>query len=176
MRYTIEIAGETTAVEVRPVGPGRYWVRVGETAPGRVVNARVDAAGVHLLDGPLSQRVLLGGDDARRDVALGGHTTRLAVLDPQAARVRAMRGASGVGGGDNRVVSPMPGRIVKVQVAEGDTVVVGQGVVIVEAMKMENELRAGVAGVVKTVRCAAGDLVEGGAELVVIEPAAAEPA
>lgn len=171
MRYTIESQGESAAIEIRALSPGRYFVRVGD-APGRVVTARVDGAGVHLLDGVHSHRVLLGGEDGQRDAALGGHGARLRVLDPQAARVRALHRSGGAGGGENRVLSPMPGRVVKVLVAVGDTVRAGQGVVIVEAMKMENELRAGVAGVVQTVRCAAGDLVEGGAELVVLEPAA----
>lgn len=65
----------------------------------------------------------------------------------------------------------MPGKIVKVLVAPGETVSVGQGVVIVEAMKMENELRAQGAGVVKDVKVKPGDTVEGNAELIVIESA-----
>ena len=60
----------------------------------------------------------------------------------------------------------MPGRVVQVLVSEGDEVAPGQGVVIVEAMKMENELKAERAGVVERVLVSAGDLVEGGAELV----------
>ncbi len=62
----------------------------------------------------------------------------------------------------------MPGKVVAVLVAEGDAVELGQGIVVVEAMKMENELRAAADGVVKTVHVAAGEAVTGGAPLVTI--------
>jgi pyruvate carboxylase subunit B len=54
----------------------------------------------------------------------------------------------------------MPGLVVKLEVDEGDTVEAGQGVVIVEAMKMENELKAEAAGVVSCIHVAAGEAVE----------------
>ena len=63
----------------------------------------------------------------------------------------------------------MPGRVVRVLVAKGDEVAARQAVVVVEAMKMENELRAARAGRVKDVLVAAGSLVEAGRVLVVIE-------
>ena len=62
----------------------------------------------------------------------------------------------------------MPGKVVKVLVAPGDEVVLRQGLVVVEAMKMENELRAGRAGVVREVLVVEGASVEAGAPLVVI--------
>jgi biotin carboxyl carrier protein len=63
----------------------------------------------------------------------------------------------------------MPGRIVKVLVNEGDAVTARQGVVVVEAMKMENEVRAPRAGTVKEVRVVQGALVEARTVLLVIE-------
>ena len=63
----------------------------------------------------------------------------------------------------------MPGKVVKVLVEVGQTVHAGQGVVIVEAMKMENELKAAGPGTVVEVKCREGALVEGNAELLVIE-------
>ena len=60
----------------------------------------------------------------------------------------------------------MPGLVVRVNVAVGDTVVAGQGLVVVEAMKMENELRAATAGIVVGIRAEAGTAVEKGAILV----------
>ncbi|MBA3522410.1 MAG: acetyl-CoA carboxylase biotin carboxyl carrier protein subunit, partial [Gemmatimonadales bacterium] len=62
--------------------------------------------------------------------------------------------------------APMPGLVVRVQVAVGDPVAAGAGLVVLEAMKMENELRAGVAGVVRTVRVQPGEPVEKGQVLV----------
>ena len=71
--------------------------------------------------------------------------------------------------GEQRVVAPMPGRVVRVLVAPGDEVAARQGVVVVEAMKMENELRAPKNGRVKDVSVSPGTSVEAGRVLVVIE-------
>ncbi len=64
------------------------------------------------------------------------------------------------------VRSPMPGRVVKVLVAKGDAVEAGQGLVVLEAMKMENEVRARAAGTVGEVHVTAGTAVDGNAKLV----------
>ena len=69
-----------------------------------------------------------------------------------------------------RVVAPMPGLVLLVEVEEGETVREGQGLLIIEAMKMENEIRAPVAGVVRELAVAAGDAVERDARLLVVEP------
>ncbi|MCB9680888.1 MAG: biotin/lipoyl-binding protein [Alphaproteobacteria bacterium] len=65
----------------------------------------------------------------------------------------------------------MPGAVVRVQVSAGDSVHAGQVLVVVEAMKMENEFKAPFAGVVASVEVAAGQAVESGAVLVVLDPA-----
>jgi biotin carboxyl carrier protein len=71
--------------------------------------------------------------------------------------------------GVHSITAPMPGRVVRVFVAPGDEVAAGQGLVVVEAMKMENELRASKAGKVKEVNVSAGTSVEAGKVLIVIE-------
>jgi biotin carboxyl carrier protein len=71
-------------------------------------------------------------------------------------------------GGDRVVKSPMPGRVVKVLVAKGDSVTAGQGLVVLEAMKMENEVRARASGKVVDVHVTAGAAVEGNAKLVTL--------
>jgi biotin carboxyl carrier protein len=71
--------------------------------------------------------------------------------------------------GPVRVAAPMPGRVLRVQVSPGDEVAAGQGLVVVEAMKMENELRATRAGRVVEVVVREGQAVETGALLVVLE-------
>jgi biotin carboxyl carrier protein len=73
-----------------------------------------------------------------------------------------------VTGGDKTVKSPMPGRVVKVLVAKGDAVEIGQGLLVLEAMKMENEVRARIAGTVVEVHVAPGAAVEGNAKLVTL--------
>jgi biotin carboxyl carrier protein len=71
--------------------------------------------------------------------------------------------------GPQRVTAPMPGKIVKLLVKPGDRVQARQGVIVVEAMKMENELRARAAGTVSEVRVTEGTSVEAGAILVILE-------
>jgi pyruvate carboxylase subunit B len=73
--------------------------------------------------------------------------------------------------GPTSVVSVMPGKVVRILVNEGDEVEAGQGVVVVEAMKMENEVKSGVDGTVKKVNVAAGDSVGTSEVMVEIEPA-----
>jgi biotin carboxyl carrier protein len=77
--------------------------------------------------------------------------------------------AHAAGEGPQRVTAPMPGKIVKLLVKPGDKVEPRQGVVVVEAMKMENELRARAAGTVSEVRVTEGASVEAGAILVILE-------
>ncbi|MCK4273064.1 hypothetical protein KAX22_10445 [bacterium] len=71
---------------------------------------------------------------------------------------------------DYALVSPMPGQVVKIQVSEGDVVEKNQTLAIVEAMKMENELKASARARVKKVCAAAGDLVDAGQIIVELEP------
>jgi biotin carboxyl carrier protein len=79
-------------------------------------------------------------------------------------------GAAALGSGF--VSSPMPGRVVKIPVTEGQEIDKGQILVIVEAMKMENPLKSSVAGTVKKIHYAEGDLVDAGRPIVEVESAA----
>lgn len=167
MRYTIEHKGEPHVVDVVVIGPDTYSVRI-DDAPARIVRADSDANVLHMIDGLRTREVRLGGDDAQRFAWSNGSTHALSVFSARAARIRARKRATQGASGALTIYSPMPGRVVKVLVAKGDSVAVGQGVVIVEAMKMENELRAEAAGVVDAIKCAEGDLVGGGDELVVL--------
>lgn len=78
-------------------------------------------------------------------------------------------GSSTVDGGPQRVTAPMPGKVIKLLVKPGDNVQARQGLIVVEAMKMENELRARAAGTVSEVRVTEGTSVEAGAILVILE-------
>ena len=85
------------------------------------------------------------------------------------ARPRPAQTAGAGGAGNGTITAPMQGTIVKVLVAEGDTVETGQAVLVLEAMKMENHINAETSGTVKEIRVAAGDTVGTGDTLVVIE-------
>jgi biotin carboxyl carrier protein len=84
-------------------------------------------------------------------------------------RVGATAASHDSAGGPQRITAPMPGKIVKLLVKPGDNVQPRQGLVVVEAMKMENELRARAAGTVSEVRVTEGSSVEAGAILVILE-------
>jgi biotin carboxyl carrier protein len=98
-------------------------------------------------------------------VTLGGRTRAATVNGRRSGRTDAGRQAPG----QQTVVAPMPGRVVRVLVSPGDEVSPSQGVVVVEAMKMENELRAPKGGQVKEVSVSPGTSVEAGRVLIVIE-------
>ena len=106
-------------------------------------------------------------------VVIDGHRVPVVVDSPRRPwhRGQADRPAVGLAtaAGPHRVVAPMPGKIVKVLVKPGDEVQPRQGLVVVEAMKMENELRSQHAGTVSEVRVVEGASVETGAVLVIVE-------
>jgi biotin carboxyl carrier protein len=99
-------------------------------------------------------------------IELDGQRVSAVALDERTHAIRAMAGRAGGARGPASVMAPMPGLIVRVEVDEGTEVRAGQGVVIMEAMKMENELRAEGAGRVARVHVEPGQTVEKGAVLV----------
>jgi biotin carboxyl carrier protein len=99
-------------------------------------------------------------------IDIGAHSIPVKLEDPFKAKT-----ASGKGGVEGEVViaSPMPGRVVGLKVEVGQAVKEGEGVVLVEAMKMENELHSPKDGKIKSILIKVGDAVEGGQDLVIIE-------
>ena len=98
-----------------------------------------------------------------------GYRFESEALDERTRAIRDLSAASAAPVGPAPILAPMPGMIVRVSVKAGDRVEAGQGVVVMEAMKMENELRATATGVVKSVEVSAGMAVEKGALLVALE-------
>jgi len=170
MTFDIEINGRARTVSVERADAGRYRVMVDGHAH------LVDAARI----GNLGLSLLRAGDGASRDIQISPGSSPgevLVRLDGRSVTVlvdgRRTGRASADGGthsrGEQSVVAPMPGRVVRLLVARGDDVAARQGVVVVEAMKMENELRSPKAGRVKEVAVTAGASVEAGRVLIVIE-------
>ena len=166
MRFEIDTGGQSRMVDV--AAEGDAWQ---VTIDGRVCRASMVQAGDHwsLLVGARSYDVLFepAGSGAWQ-VHVNGRVVP-AGLRTSAQRQRGAAGGSAAGAGDGQVLAPMPGRVVKVLVTPGMAVEARQGVVVVEAMKMENELRAPRAGTVREVRVAEGASVEARTVLVVIE-------
>jgi len=97
-----------------------------------------------------------------------GYRFETEALDERTRAIRDLSAASAGPVGPAPILAPMPGLIVRVNVSVGDKVEAGQGIVVMEAMKMENELRATGAGVVSSVEVVAGTAVEKGALLVAL--------
>jgi biotin carboxyl carrier protein len=139
------------------------------TVEGRPVDVDVVQLGLQLsvrVDGKVVDLTVEGTPPEIGAVA-SGHRSYVRV---ESERMRSAEQAKKTTstGGDKVVKSPMPGRVVKVLVSQGDVVSVGQGLLVLEAMKMENEVRARVAGTVADVYVVAGATVEGGAKLLTL--------
>jgi pyruvate carboxylase subunit B len=106
-------------------------------------------------------------------VEVDGHRVAAEALDERTRAIRELTRASARAAGPAPVVAPMPGLVVRVLVAPGEAVSAGQGLVVMEAMKMENELRATTDGVVTGVVVTPGTAVDKGAVLVTLGEAPA---
>lgn len=106
--------------------------------------------------------------DGRIHVRVRGRVLRFEILDERRMKMKEAQGFRFDVGGVVSIDSPMPGKVIKLLKKEGDEVKEGEGVVVVEAMKMENELASTRAGVVQKVHVKPGDAVEGGARLVTV--------
>jgi acetyl/propionyl-CoA carboxylase alpha subunit len=192
LTFEIELGGRSRTVSVEPAGTGRYRVlidghphlveaaRVGEFSLSVIVNnGRVSSKGTRsepaVDDGPdagelrISREVQIAPGAARGELLIGleGRTIAVTVNGRRSRRGSAEGGSQAHG--VQTVTAPMPGRVVRVLVRPGDEIATRQGVIVVEAMKMENELRSPKAGKVKEVMVSPGTSVEAGRVLVVIE-------
>ena len=100
---------------------------------------------------------------------LDGHRFEVEALDERTRSIRDLSGAAAGPKGPAPVVAPMPGLVVRINAQVGDQVQAGQGLVVMEAMKMENELRAQTAGRVKAILATVGAAVEKGTLLIELE-------
>jgi len=105
-----------------------------------------------------------------QEATLGGVRYDVGVIDERDKALRALTGGAGGAGAGETISTSMPGKVVALLVAEGDTVQPGQGIIVIEAMKMENELKAAHAGVIADISVQVGQAVESGAALVHIAP------
>jgi len=169
MAYEVELGGLSVRAEVRELDGGRFEVVVDGHAT--IVDARFPEPGVmHLIrDGEAFEVDVRPLEDGH-EVTLYGTRYAVSVLDERKKALRSLGGGADGRGGAEIITTSMPGKVVAILVEPGDRVEAGQGVVVVEAMKMENELRATRDGVVTTIPVAVGDAVEGGATLLEIAP------
>ena len=170
MTYEVEINGRMRTVSVERAGSA-YVVAV-DGQQHRLDVTPINGAISLILDDGRSYEVSIGespGGSGNLTVHVNGRVVSVAVGTSRASWARRGHDGSSAGQGPHRVLAPMPGKVVKLLVQPGDRVAARQGVVVVEAMKMENELRSAKAGVVTEVKVAEGASVEAGAVLVVID-------
>jgi biotin carboxyl carrier protein len=164
-RFTALVGDETHAVEILPLDGGRWQVSIDGRM--RVVDGRQTGTGTFsLLIDHAATEVSVSSRGDEFVVAVGGRSHRLRLLDERAMRRRERAGAAD---GARELRAAMPGKVVAVLVAAGATVERGQGIVVIEAMKMENEIAAPRAGTVQELRVKPGQAVEAGEILAIIE-------
>ena len=152
-----------------PVLLGRSGRQVVVELPGRHVTVDVvelsEATYSLLIDGR-SYDVTVGVAEKEYQVSVNGSQFDVCLRDPRKFRKRTASGSDSAG--PMPVVAPMPGKIVRLLVREGETVSEGQGVIVIEAMKMQNELKAPRAGTVEEIRVTENQAVNAGESLLVV--------
>lgn len=166
MKFSVEVAARIMTVEITEQGVSVDGTPVEASLLGQPGSAlRRLARGRH----SRSLTAHRGDEPGSWKLVFDGARVDALVLDERARIARKAGTAAGGVAGVGTSKAPMPGLVVRVLVAEGDEVKAGQGLVVVEAMKMENELKAGRAGRVSRVHVASGSRVEKGALLVELE-------
>ncbi len=167
----------------------KYFV----TVDGREIEVDVDGDQVSINGQTVTATIAQVGDTPEHRLDVDGVTSSLAVdrhvdgvwrlvdqgsvvdveaTDERTRHIRSLGGSSRGTAGSGVLKAPMPGLVVRLAVAVGDEVAAGQGLVVLEAMKMENELKAPAAGVVASIRAAVGQTVDKGEVLLELTPAA----
>ena len=167
----------------------KYFVTVGERTlivelNGGVVQVDGQPVSVSLEPSPGSPELRLVIDDHVSTLAVEGHREgvwrvvdqgalrEVSIEDERSRHIRNLDRAGNAASGGAVIKAPMPGLVVRIPVSPGDQVAAGAGLLVLEAMKMENELKAHAAGVVTAVRVTAGQAVEKGQILIELGPVA----
>ena len=164
MAFIAKLGEQSYTVEIEETGKSVYRVSV-DGNEFLVDGKKTGRTNFSLIVDNRSFEIEVDNTDDEYRVLVDGRNYRIHLVDERRVRV----GGCAIGLSNSRGVRmvsvPMPGKIIAVLVGEGDAVEKGQGLVIVEAMKMENEVRSPIAGEVKEIKVKPGDTVEGGAVL-----------
>jgi biotin carboxyl carrier protein len=168
MKYTAILNDAERDVEIIRRGPHTFHVLV-DGQPHEVDARYCSADRLSMLIDNTSHDISFTLDKEDVELNFRNRSFHIKVLDERKMRMRHIRSGLDVSGPEI-IRTSMPGKVVKVLVKEGDKVDSGSGVIIIEAMKMENEIQCRNAGIVKTVHVSAGQTVESHAVLIEIEP------
>ncbi len=164
-QYTVLHHDQEMTVEIDPQDDG-FQIKLGDTSHHFKVLHHTQTLCTFLVD---ESQILEADTKFRQDkceLNIRNVPYHLEVFDPK----RRMISQSELTGGGGLIAAPMPGKIVEIKVKVGDAVEKGQALVVIEAMKMQNELPAPLTGIVQEVSVGAGDAVEADQKLVVVAP------
>jgi biotin carboxyl carrier protein len=147
-RVTAEIGDRAYSLEVRQTEPDSYLFLLDKNVHQCRVSRRTAPKGTF-------------------DVSIRGRSYAVTIVDPK--RLRSGQNSDRHHHGVTEILAPMPGKVVRIQLETGATVEKGAGVVVVEAMKMQNEMKSPRAGVVVSIKVKPGDTVNAGDVLAVVE-------
>lgn len=165
MKLQMEIDGQSRQIEIEPGSAGHWLVRMdGEPVEA---NACLIRPGVlSLILGGQSHRIVLDPDISEPILHIGSRRIPYRIDDPRSFRSRRRHGGTA---GPVTLKASMPGRVVRVLVAKGDAIAAHQAVLVIEAMKMQNELKSPRDGKIAEIRVSPGETVASGDILAVIE-------
>ena len=165
MKYIVTVAGREIEVDIEG-----EQVRVGGRSLPAALSRVPGTPLRHLLvDGRPSTMTIEGNGRGQWTIGIRGERWEVEAVDERTRHIRSLTGAAAGDRGAAPLKAPMPGLVVRVLAEPGQGVTRGAGVVVLEAMKMENELKAAADARVKTVRVRAGEAAEKGQVLVEFE-------
>jgi biotin carboxyl carrier protein len=168
VKYTVILDGQSVEVEIdgdRVTVAGQVYAASLGAIPGTPLRHL-------LLDGRPSTLAIEALGRGRWALTPGGERWEVEVLDERAQHIRSLSAGADRPPASQVLKAPMPGLVLRVNVAAGQHVAGGAGLIVLEAMKMENELKSAASAVVKAVRVKPGEAVEKGQILVEFEPSA----
>jgi biotin carboxyl carrier protein len=165
MVYEIKVGGESYRLELEKSADGWNCFLNGQPIHIDAVIPRRDVLSL-LIDGHTYE---IKREQTASDLHMwvGGDRFTVQLYDPRSLRSR--QHAATDDKGPKKIVAPMPGRVVRLCVAENSTVETGQGIVVVEAMKMQNEIKSPKKGTVKKISAIPGEAVNPGDILAIVE-------
>lgn len=166
MKYEVRISGKTRIVEVERDGNGSWQAKLdGQPHAADAVEIAPNIFSV-LLSGQSHDVCITPNPDGKLLIQSGHHEFTVEVIDPRSWSGRRHGGVEVEG--RQQIVAPMPGKVVRVLVKAGDAVQAGQGLLVVEAMKMQNEIRSPKSGTVERAFAQEGQAVNAGEVLCII--------
>ncbi|MBJ80081.1 MAG: acetyl-CoA carboxylase biotin carboxyl carrier protein subunit [Myxococcales bacterium] len=169
MHYTAIIQNSEVPVEISELSPGHYRIVIEDRVYD--IDAQfISETTLSIMNNNQSHRIdTEENPDGGFNLRAMGQILHVDMLDMRALRLRHAQEATANFDGPLTINSPMPGKVVKILVEEGQEVSEGDGLLVIEAMKIENELRAPKSGIVKTIQTSEGNTVESGSLLCIVE-------